>query len=302
MKVISDSEFAAFLTSKPLYSKITAATWFENNGKKSFSIPTDFIKIPLKFKCQKENDIQTFKTEVNGEVGYMYRGICDLADQVQAPLFFDELTGFLSFELHLIGICQACGHNIDFLLKIESTRSWDDRDKGIDIIVQKIGQYPPFEIKPDKKVEKYLTDEDLSFYKKALVNFSISYGVGAYAYLRRILENEIERIIEDISKMDFDGVDHVQAALAAFKKDNAMSNLIKVLNGYLPASLKQLGDNPIRLLYEQLSVGIHSLTDEECLEKAESINFVLTYVIQKIYEEKTESGILKEAMKKLRSN
>jgi len=296
MKKISVSEFADFLTKKPLYYKIIAVTDFVN-AESTFTIPSDFIDIPFKYKCLAENEIQTFKTKVLDESGRQFRF---QISQDELPYYFDQVTGFLNLTFHLTGICQACGSHVDFLIKVNSTKSWEEKDLGIDIIVQKIGQFPPFEIRPDKKVEKYLTEEDLSFYKKALANFSISYGVGAYAYLRRVLENEIERIIEDVSKMNFDGVDYVQDALLTFKSDHIMSNLISVLNRYLPGSLKQFGDNPIKLLYEQLSDGIHSLSDEECLEKAESINFVLTYVIQKIYEEKTESSILLEAMKKLR--
>lgn len=296
MKKISDSEFADFLTKKPLYCKITAVIDFED-VEKSFSIPSDFIDIPFKYKCLEENEVQTFKTKVFGDSGRTFR-FKDYKPEI--PLFFDQTTGLLNITFHLTGICQACGSQVDFLIKVHSTQPWEDKDSINNIIIQKIGQFPPFEIRPDKKVEKYLTKNDLEYYKKALANFSISYGVGAYAYLRRVLENEIERIIEDISKMNFDGVSYVQDAFSNFKNDHIMSNLINVLNKYLPGSLKQFGDNPIKLLYEQLSDGIHSLSDEVCLEKAESINFVLTYVIQKIYEEKTESGILVEAMKKLR--
>lgn len=301
MEVVSNYEFSAFLTTKPLYSKITTVKGFVKAPGRSFSIPSDFKDLPFNSVCPFEKSIQTFKTIVSGNDGFIYRDISELTSPDKKPMFFDE-NGFLHLVIHLVGVCQACGEHIDFLLKIDSTKSWEDREQGFDIIVQKIGQYPPFDIKPDTRVEKYLTAEDLGFYKKALANFSISYGIGAFSYLRRVLENEIDRIIVDISSMDFDGVKKVRSALEKYNTDHQKENLIQVLNDYLPSSLKQFGDNPIKLLYKQLSVGIHSLSDEECLEKAESINIILTYVIQKIYEEKTESGIFKEAMTKLRNN
>ena len=81
-----------------------------------------------------------------------------------------------------------------------------------------------------------------------------------------------------------------------------MGNLINIVNDFLPKSLKDIGDNPIRLLYSQLSGGIHDFTDEECLQKAESIDIVLTYIIKKINEDKFEISKVKDAMKNLRKD
>jgi hypothetical protein len=80
-----------------------------------------------------------------------------------------------------------------------------------------------------------------------------------------------------------------------------MSKLIHTLNNYLPNSLKQFGDNPIRLLYEQLSGGIHQFSEGECVEKARLIDVLLKYVIKKVNEEKYQFLDVKEAMLKLRT-
>lgn len=61
-----------------------------------------------------------------------------------------------------------------------------------------------------------------------------------------------------------------------------------------------LGDNPIKLLYNQTSNGLHSLTEEECLEKAQKILTLLEFVIKKINEEKSEIKELKDTIKGLK--
>jgi len=81
-----------------------------------------------------------------------------------------------------------------------------------------------------------------------------------------------------------------------------MSKLINVVNKYLPKSLQELGDNPIRLLYEQLSGGIHEFSDEECINKSQSIDTLLRYVIRKVNEEKYQLEDVRNAMKNLRAN
>ncbi|PCJ84676.1 MAG: hypothetical protein COA57_08840 [Flavobacteriales bacterium] len=300
MEIITDSEFADFLSKRPLFSKTKAVSDFEKRDY-NYSHPLDFNDKPFKFKCPNEKETQTFRTVVMVQHSLYSRTINDVINADELPKYFDEKSKSLNLTIHLSGSCQSCDASIDFLVNAYSDKSWDERDNGLNIFIQKIGQFPPYEISPDKTVEKYLVKEDYDHYKKALVNLSVSYGIGAYAYFRRIIENEIKRIIEDISTMDFDGAEKIKEALESFELDHQMANLIDVVNKYLPKSLTELGDNPIRLLYKQLSGGIHSFSDEECLQKAEMIDIILTYVIKKINEEKYQIANVKEAMKKLRN-
>lgn len=300
MRVIEDSDFANFLSKKPLYYKIKAVSNFEPN-EFTYSNPLDFIGKAFKFKCPKENEIQTFRTNLYCRGSLFARDVNMSSYEVNPPIYFDKKTGVLNHTFHVVGHCQSCDEEIDFLINMCSNKSWSERNSGIDIMIQKVGQFPPFEISAEKEVEKYLTSEDSDNYKKALTNLSVSFGIGAFAYFRRIIENEIKRIIEDISTMDFEGVENIKIALHSFEKDHQMANLIDVIDKYLPKSLKELGDNPIKLLYGQLSVGIHNYNDQECLKKAEMIDIVLSYVIKKVNEEKFQISNVKQAMKKLRN-
>ena len=301
MEIITNTEFAEFLSFKPLYTKIRAVEGLSEYTS-AFINHHDFSDKPFKTLCPKENDIQTFKTLYGDDFSHIPLHRMIREDENQLPYTFDEKSRMLDLTIHLHGICQSCGYKIDFLIKATSDKKWDNRNSGLDIYLQKVGQSPAYDISVPNFIKKYLTKEDGENYKKALTNLSVSYGIGAYAYFRRIIENEIKRIIKDISELDFDGADRVREALNNYQRDTQMSKLINVVNKYLPRSLQELGDNPIRLLYEQLSGGIHEFSDEECINKSQSIDTLLRYVIRKVNEEKYQLEDVRNAMKNLREN
>jgi hypothetical protein len=101
--------------------------------------------------------------------------------------------------------------------------------------------------------------------------------------------------------LQFEGVEALRIAFAAFEVNHQMNNLISAVAKHLPGSLKIRGENPVQLLYQQLSVGIHSLSEEQCLEKAESIKTLLTFVIKKVNEEKYVMNDVTQAIKNLRT-
>jgi len=301
MNKISDQTFADFLANKPLYYKVSAVqnlTVFDNTA---FVDVFGFKDKAFKFICPVENTDQTFKTDLI-ENGYPRISSLIMSDRNELPYSFDTKTRKLDLIVHVQGICQSCGGSIDFLIKSNSDKEWDKRKEGMTIIIQKVGQFPAYEVGINNTLKKYLSQEDQSNYKKAMTCLSISYGIGAYAYLRRVIENEIKRIIQDIAELEFDGADSVRTAYETFKVDFQMSKLIDVMNKYMPGSLRDLGDNPVRLLYEQLSGGIHQFTDEECMEKAQHIDILLNYVIRKINEEKYQLSGVRKAMLGLRQN
>ena len=295
--LITDKELAEFLTTKPLYYKYKVVEKYEGEIG-TFTNPLDFVNKSFKFKCPKEDEVQTFKLK---EYGNTYYGRYDDLNLSRLPLFFDKDNGMLDMTFPLLGSCQSCSTEISFLIRITSSRSWYDKELGIDIYIQKVGQFPGYDITLDSDLERYLTSEDKANYRKALINLSSSYGIGAFAYLRRVLENELVRIVKDVSQLDFEGVEKVRNAFLKFEEDHVMSTLINAVTPHLPRSLMD-GDNPIRLLYEQLSSGIHTLSEDKCMENAILIDIVFKYVVKKVNEEKYQTNTVKDAMLKLRKN
>lgn len=122
---------------------------------------------------------------------------------------------------------------------------------------------------------KFLSKEDQENYKKALICRSQSYGIGSFAYLRRIVENEMINLVEALSNIPRKESEDIKLLLTKFRTDHVMKTLIEGIYPYLPNSLKTIGDNPLKALYSQLSGGIHEFSDDECLGKAENMDVLL---------------------------
>lgn len=301
MVIITDLEFADFLTKRPLYAKIKAVEFLQN-APNNYTNPLDFKDKPFKTFCPYEQQIQTFRTNIYGSTSMYHRSTDYNPDFL--PDYFDPKTFMLDLSVYLIGKCQSCHKEIQYLVKATSDKPFAHRDDsdGITISLQKIGQWPSYQVEQDKSVLEYLTEEDKSNYKKALTCLSVNYGIGAYAYFRRIIENEIKRIVDDLSNLDFDGAPKIKEANQKYQRDHQMTSLIQSITPHLPKSLTELDDNPIKLLHDQLSGGIHSFAEEECLNRAQNINLILAFVVQKLGEKKFETKNIKQAMQSLRKN
>jgi len=295
---LNDIDFADFLANKPLYSKVIASSGIIN----SFTKFEDFENKPFKFLCPKEQEVQTFRTDL-GEMKYSIKQkalneMFGNSEKIKNSSLNDT-DKTINYILYLVGFCQSCGERVTFLLRAFSDKGGEDKAPGTIVYLEKVGQSPSPLPMLSKTLEKYLSEEDRTNYKRALVCKSNGYGIGAYAYLRRVIENEIKKIVKDISELEFEGVDEVKRAYSTYQQDHQMNKLIDVLDGHLPTTLKGLGNNPIKLLYEQLSGGIHSFSDELCLSKAESIDVLINFVVEKINEGKNQLKSVQAAIKSL---
>lgn len=169
-------------------------------------------------------------------------------------------------------------------------------DEDVNYFVRKIGQYPPYEKTLSKELINFLTKEDKDLYKKAVMNLSTGYGIGAFAYFRRIVENEIDRIVHKFSGLDRPESEEIKKQFKMYQKHHQKDKLIEAVFPYLPSSLKELGNNPLKYLNRELSVGIHALSDEDCLERAAKIQKVLEYVITTYNRESSEVSSVRKIL------
>jgi hypothetical protein len=166
--------------------------------------------------------------------------------------------------------------------------------------VQKIGENPPFGPPTPPRVMK-LVGEDRELFLKGRRAELRGLGVGAFAYYRRVVEEQKGRIINEVGKVavklhpskDTEGL---FARAAAEKKFGLAIDMIKAA---IPESLRIDGHNPLSLLHDALSEGIHNHTDEECLNLAMSIRVVLTELAERTSLALKEEATLKDAVSKL---
>jgi len=163
----------------------------------------------------------------------------------------------------------------------------------------KVGQYPEWEIKMDKNLEKTLNKHAPTF-RKGLVCESQGYGIGAFSYYRRITEQIIDDLLESISDLiEEEHKAEYQIALEKTKKTRVTQEKIDLIKDLLPTILKPDGINPFGVLHSELSEGLHALKDEDCLKNANHIKNILTYLINQIIQSKESAKSFTSSMKSL---
>jgi hypothetical protein len=126
-------------------------------------------------------------------------------------------------------------------------------------------------------------------------------GIGAFAYYRRVVENQKNRILTEIGKVAArvgaraEDLEKLEAA----RHETQFSKAVEDVKAALPQILLIDGHNPLTLLHRALSEGLHAQTDEQCLELATSIRVVLTELAERIILALKDEAELKQAVTRL---
>ena len=195
----------------------------------------------------------------------------------QFPMHYDHREieyGDTSYDhVYIEYLCQNCKENVKsfaiIVLNIHEDKSTAD--------IIKFGEFPFYGPHiPSKLIS--LIGPDREIFIKGLKCESQKFGIAAFAYYRRVIENQKERLIDNISKVlsnlnvDKSALELLQNA----KDENQFKTSMDKLKPYLPNELLIDNYNPLVLLHKSLSIGLHSLSDDECLKHARSIRLVLT--------------------------
>lgn len=126
-------------------------------------------------------------------------------------------------------------------------------------------------------------------------------GVGAFVYYRRVVENQKNRIFDEILRVSqhLSADSELVAQIEAAKKETQFTRAVDIIKHALPQSLLVNGYNPLTLLHSALSSGVHELTDQECLELAKNIRVVLIEFSERLGQAMKDEAELNEAVKKL---
>lgn len=283
----------------------------------NYTDPYSFHGVAFSFYCKNDNGIKTFELEIP-KSSQKFWG--DRPGNEIAPELFDK-QGNLNYIHHFIGKCKFCKtYHVDFLLHIYSDKPISSNQDNIqkpdpitgdlrhidelaeekaNIFIEKLGG-PSRKIILNPKVEKYLDRTSKSWYYKAKKSIDENFGIGSFAYYRRIIEKELINIVRDISNLN-SACDNMKDIIAKYKDSEKQHLIYSEIFQYLPKSLQVLGDNPLKALYQQTSEGLHNLSEEECMQRSKSIETVFEFVIIKLNEEKSELLEAKNAMKLLKS-
>lgn len=168
----------------------------------------------------------------------------------------------------------------------------------------KVGQYPSFSDLRTIEKTKYLQIlKNIGFhyeYNRALGLFSAGIGIGSFVYLRRIIENLVfqtyERVKdeESITREDFETISYTTSDGQQKIKKRPFNDKITLLGAYLPKWLVEHAQ-----IYGIMSIGVHELTEEECLSYFPTILKGIELILEQMYQKTEEKKLLLEADKEL---
>jgi len=82
-------------------------------------------------------------------------------------------------------------------------------------------------------------------------------------------------------------------------RETQFSKAIEIIKPGVPQALLIDGHNPLTLLHNALSEGLHAQTDEDCLALATSIRVVLTELVERMASVLSDHAELKTAVNRL---
>jgi hypothetical protein len=167
-------------------------------------------------------------------------------------------------------------------------------------ICTKIYQEPPFGHPIPKRLFDMIGEPNREHFLQARRAIARGLGIGAYAYYRRIVENAKFDLVSSVLKVA-EGTKALPEQIALLKKAQAEKQFSKAIEmlrdvSAIPAVLLIDGHNPLLLLHDLLSEGIHQLDDHDCLERAQEAEVILCEIADRMQIALTERKTVKAAI------
>lgn len=200
---------------------------------------------------------------------------------------------YYSYAMYSCEDCKAAG--IIFGIKAEASAA-----RSFEGICTKIYQEPQFGHPIPKRLFQIIGEANREYFLQARRAIARSLGVGAYAYYRRIVENtkfELVKAVLDVAKAANAAASQIQLLTKA-QSETQFSKAIEMLAGEsaIPPVLLIDGHNPLSLLHDLLSEGIHQYSDAECLQRAQDAEVILCEIADRMQIALTEHKAVKTAI------
>lgn len=177
--------------------------------------------------------------------------------------------------------CEETTKTYAVMMAKAPTKDGGDSD-GFDV-AYKYGEVLPLHLTVPSRVNK-LIGEDREFFFKGKKCEADGLGIAAFAYYRRVVENQKDRLFDQIIEasrrvgMSADKIEGLEHS----KTETQFSKAHSDAKRFLPESLLIGGHSPLLLLHRALSDGLHARTDAECLELARTIRLVLSDLAERL--------------------
>lgn len=164
----------------------------------------------------------------------------------------------------------------------------------------KFGELPTYGPPTPSKLIK-LIGPDREIFLKGRRCENQGLGIGAFVYYRRVVENQKNRILDEIIKVS-KKLNHSEEniqLLEEAKTETQFSKALSTVKNAIPQALLINGHNPLTLLHSALSDGLHDQTDEHCLEIANSVRVIMADLSERLSQALKDEAELNTALSKL---
>jgi hypothetical protein len=203
------------------------------------------------------------------------------------------VTTFYSFVSY---DCTNCTKNA----KVFGVRAIPGTDEGAIATCRKIYQEPQFGTPIPKRLFQVIGESNRNHFLQARRAIARGLGIGAYAYYRRIVENTKFDLVGSVLEVAqaTNALPGQIELLKSAQSETQFSKAIVMLRdaSAIPGVLLIDGQNPLALLHDLLSVGIHKLSDQECLERAQDAEVIVCEIAERMATAITERKAVKAAL------
>lgn len=200
------------------------------------------------------------------------------------------------FYFFVVYTCTNCDAS-DKLFGLKAQRK---DEKTVSGICTKIYQEPAFGDPIPRRLFHIIGETNREYFLQARRAIARGLGIGAYAYYRRIVENTKFELINSVLEVAqaTNAPNEQIELLNKAQSETQFSKAIGMLRDVsaIPAVLLIDGHNPLSLLHDLLSEGIHGLSDEDCLERAKEAEIILCEIADRMQIAVTERKTVKAAI------
>jgi hypothetical protein len=164
----------------------------------------------------------------------------------------------------------------------------------------KLGEWPAYSPPTPSRVNS-LIGPDRELFFKGRASEAEGLGIGAFAYYRRIVEDQKTRLVDEIIRVArrTNTPADALARLEAARAETQFSKAVEMTKDAVPPGLLIKGHNPLTLLHSALSGNLHGASDAECLRDAHVIRVILCELADRLGDALKDQKELDEALNRL---
>ncbi|SAL20968.1 hypothetical protein AWB70_01082 [Caballeronia cordobensis] len=164
----------------------------------------------------------------------------------------------------------------------------------------KFGEAPPFGAPLPKRLLS-LAGGERDYLLKGRRCENQGLGIASFAYYRRVIDAQKNKLFDQIIRVckETQNVPDLVAELEAAKSERQFTSAVDKVKTALPDNLRIRGHNPLTLIYDALSEGLHADTDEGCLEDAKTIRVILAELTERISQALKDDASVNDAIQRL---